>query len=180
MNLFAAFLDTPLHCSYSDKIICEKLRIKSTKMQNNFIPFIRVVFPILMCTSMAHAFSICPRSRHQSFSILNASSEEDLQSKLTLELDPTIAEQFKIITCSSTACSKRSIAFGLDEYALFSGIYERKEENQETKTIEVEEGSCMGRCKFGPCIGVEHEDYQGKVALEGMTSEEFQNRVFQK
>lgn len=37
----------------------------------------------------------------------------------------------------------------------------------------------MGRCKFGPCIGVEHEDYQGKVALEGMTSEEFQNRVFQ-
>ena len=68
---------------------------------------------------------------------------------------------------------------GLEDYALFSGIYQRKEENG-AQGVQVEEGSCMGRCQFGPCIAVEHEDYEGFVSLEGMMGDEFQNRVFQK
>ena len=67
----------------------------------------------------------------------------------------------------------------MDEYALFSGIYERKEENG-ASNVQVEEGTCMGRCKFGPCVGIKHEDYEGMVGLEGMMGDEFQYRVFQK
>ena len=45
--------------------------------------------------------------------------------------------------------------------------------------MTVEESSCLGRCKFAPCVGIEHEEYEGTVSLEGMTSTEFTNRVFQ-
>mmetsp|Transcript_22642 Transcript_22642/g.27774 ORF Transcript_22642/g.27774 Transcript_22642/m.27774 type:complete len:184 (+) Transcript_22642:85-636(+) len=93
-------------------------------------------------------------------------------------LDPTISSQFKILTCSATSCSKRSEALGLDEYALFSGLYVRKE-NANAPEIEVEESSCLGSCKAGPCVGIEHSDYVGTVALEGMKPNEFHNRVFQ-
>ena len=31
---------------------------------------------------------------------------------------------------------------------------------------------------MAPCVGVEHEDYEGTVALEGMSTIEFSDRVF--
>ena len=37
----------------------------------------------------------------------------------------------------------------------------------------------MGCCNFAPCIGVEHEDYEGYVGLEGMESNEITPRIFQ-
>ena len=123
-----------------------------------------------------HSVLRLPSSR----SILKASSNENEKSSCSLILDANIAKQFKVKTCSSNACAKRTLAFGLDEYSLFSGIYERKEGMEATKEVEVEEASCMGRCKFGPCIAVEHEDYEGTVGLEGMTTEEMNYRVFQK
>lgn len=95
-----------------------------------------------------------------------------------LELDPSIAKQFKIKICTSTSCSKTSNKLGLDEYALFSGIFQRKEESG-ASSVQVEEGPCMGRCKYGPCIGVEHEDYEGFVGLEGMQPNELSHRVFE-
>lgn len=73
---------------------------------------------------------------------------------------------------------KRSKAFGLDEYALYSGMYQRKEDNV-ASAVQIEEGTCMGRCKFGPCIGIEHEDYDGFVGLEGMEPHEMSYRVFE-
>jgi len=94
-------------------------------------------------------------------------------------LDPDVASQFKILTCSSTSCSKQMKVLGLDEYALFSGLYERKE-NAKVSQVQIEESSCLGCCKVGPCVGIEHEDYYGTVALEGMKSNEFKDRVFQK
>lgn len=94
-------------------------------------------------------------------------------------LDPDVASQFKILTCSSTSCSKQMKVLGLDEYALFSGLYERKE-NAKVSQVQIEESSCLGCCKVGPCVGIEHEDYYGTVALEGMKPNEFKDRVFQK
>ncbi len=43
-----------------------------------------------------------------------------------LDLDPEISKQFTIKTCSATSCAKKSQSFGLDEYALYSGLYVRK------------------------------------------------------
>jgi len=103
--------------------------------------------------------------------------ESEVQQQCT-PLDSNTAKQFKIITCSLTACAKRTSSFGLDEYALYSGIYERKEDNL-APDVQIEEGPCMGKCQFGPCIGVEHEDYEGFVGLEGMKGDEIASRVFQ-
>ena len=94
-------------------------------------------------------------------------------------LDPNIASQFKIVTCSSTSCTKKSQALGLDEYALFSGLFQRKEMSN-VPQVEVEETGCLGCCQVGPCVGIEHEDFYGTVALEGMKPNEFSDRVFQK
>jgi len=44
--------------------------------------------------------------------------------------------------------------------------------------VNVKEGPCLGACQYGPCIGIEHDEYNGCVALEGMTEEEFSNTVF--
>ncbi len=37
----------------------------------------------------------------------------------------------------------------------------------------------MGRCQFGPCVGIEHEDYDGWVGVEGMAEHELSHRVFE-
>lgn len=95
------------------------------------------------------------------------------------DLDPDIARQFKIIICASDVCKKRSLkTYGLEEYAIFAGILERRDDLCPDLPIRVEEGTCMGQCKVGPCIGVEHEDYDGFVGLEGMKIDEFNDRVF--
>ncbi len=111
----------------------------------------------------------------------NSNNNEAIDQETTS--NNNISSQFKILTCSSTPCSKRSQAFGLDEYALFSGLYQRREEADEyldASQVVIEESSCLGCCKVGPCIGIEHEDYYGTVALEGMKPNEFKDRVFQK
>lgn len=107
-------------------------------------------------------------------------NEQQQQQQDEILLDPQISSQFKILTCSSTSCAKRATqTFGLDEYALLSGLYQRKEHAHASQVI-VEETSCLGCCKLGPCVGIEHEDYYGTVALEGMTPNEFSDAVFQK
>lgn len=114
------------------------------------------------------------------FVLLMSSSSADLEENgRPFFLEPSIAEQFKIKICSSTSCMKRYQVFGLDEYALYSGLYQRKEDNG-ASAVQIEEGPCMGRCKFGPCIGIEHEDYEGFIGLEGMEPQEMSCRVFQK
>lgn len=110
---------------------------------------------------------------------LRVTNRNDSIDEKDVILDPQISSQFKILACSSTSCAKRTQMFGLDEYALISGLYQRKE-HANASQVTVEETSCLGCCKVGPCVGIEHEDYYGTVALEGMKPNEFSDRVFQK
>lgn len=95
-------------------------------------------------------------------------------SSAASSLDPTIAKQFKIVTCNASACAEKRKLLGLDPYATFSALYVRGNPNH----ITVEETSCLGACQQAPCVGVQHEEYVGTVALNGMTDAEFANRVF--
>jgi (2Fe-2S) ferredoxin len=123
-------------------------------------------------------------SRSKSLDVdVDVDTEE--QADTGTPLDPEIAKCFTIKTCSSTTCAKRSKeTYGLDDYALFSGLYVRKEEasngDGSCQSVKVEEASCMGRCQFAPCVAIEHEDYEGYIGLEeGMVGTELQYRVFE-
>jgi len=112
-------------------------------------------------------------------------TDTDTDTDIDTALDPEIAKCFTIKTCSSTTCAKRSKeTYGLDDYALFSGLYVRKEEasngDGSCQSVKVEEASCMGRCQFAPCVAIEHDDYEGYIGLEeGMVGTELQYRVFE-
>ncbi|KAL7568741.1 hypothetical protein ACA910_021734 [Epithemia clementina (nom. ined.)] len=108
----------------------------------------------------------------QSTTTTLACDDEDDNSPL---LNSDVAAQFRVLTCSATSCSKMRQRLNLDEYATFSAFYRRAWET----SVVVEETSCLGRCKQAPCVGIEHEDYDGNVSLEGMTRTEFSDRVFQ-
>lgn len=137
---------------------------------------------------LCQSFTVFPVSLSLSRSISTFSSlsmdssnknQETMKKDEAINLDPTIASQFKIVTCSSTSCRKRMNSLGLDEYAIISGLYQRKEE-ADAPEVTVEESSCLGGCKVGPCVGVEHEDYFGTVSLEGMKPNEFNDSIFHK
>jgi (2Fe-2S) ferredoxin len=86
--------------------------------------------------------------------------------------DPQVAQQFKVLTCSATSCSEKRKLLTMDPYATFSAFWGRSAD------IAVEEASCLGACRKAPCVAIEHEDYEGTVALVGMDDAEFANRVF--
>lgn len=94
------------------------------------------------------------------------------------------ASKFKIVTCMSTSCCRRRKNLGLDSLATFSDLYTlsskataRSSTGSAEPIIMVEEGPCLGACKMAPCVAIEHEDFVGSVALEGMTDREFMDRV---
>lgn len=65
----------------------------------------------------------------------------------------------------------------MDQYATFSAFYTRiKDAN--FPNVQLDESSCLGGCKLAPCVAVEHDDFVGTVALEGMTGNEFSARIF--
>ena len=101
-------------------------------------------------------------------------TEATQQQQLQL-LNSDVAAQFRILTCSATACSLKRKKLKLDEYSTFSAFYCRASET----SVTVKERSCLGQCKRGPCVAVEHEDYEGTVSLDGMRPTEFSDRVFQ-
>jgi hypothetical protein len=83
-------------------------------------------------------------------------------------------EKFKILTCMSTSCCQKRKALGMESLATFGAMYSRATSTR----VQVEEAPCLGSCKNAPCIGVEHDDYVGCVALEGMTADEFGAKAF--
>ena len=101
-------------------------------------------------------------------------------------------QQFTIITCMSPSCGRKRNEFGLDPFATFGAMYARANSGGKDTTdandndndtasstkVNVKEGPCLGACQYGPCIGIEHDEYNGCVALEGMTEEEFSNTVY--
>jgi len=96
---------------------------------------------------------------------------------LNSELDPDECAKFKIVICSATACTKKRRALGMDDFATYGALYEKKE-GDNAPNVQVEECSCLGACKNAPIVAVEHEDYDGTVGLEGMTDSEFEKSMF--
>mmetsp|Transcript_33052 Transcript_33052/g.38277 ORF Transcript_33052/g.38277 Transcript_33052/m.38277 type:complete len:174 (-) Transcript_33052:147-668(-) len=97
--------------------------------------------------------------------------------KLFSDLDEEVCAALTIWVCGATACANRRRKLGMDEFATVGALYGRKEQAG-AKGLVVEEGSCLGRCKSAPCVAVEHEDYEGHVALEGMSDAEFGDQLF--
>ena len=64
----------------------------------------------------------------------------------------------------------------MNEFSTLSSLWERREDAG-AAGVEIEESSCLGGCAKAPCVGVEHEDFEGAVGLEGMTPNEFTSRV---
>jgi hypothetical protein len=84
--------------------------------------------------------------------------------------------KFKIITCMSDSCCKKRKNLGMDPLSTFAALYERASGT----SVKVEEGPCLGSCKFSPCVGIEHEEFLGFVSLEGMRDDEFRSKAFHK
>jgi hypothetical protein len=91
-------------------------------------------------------------------------------------IDPAVAEKFKILTCSSTSCAQKRQSCGLDEFATFGAFYSRIQ-NGRVPDVQLEESPCLGSCKMSPCVAIQHDDFEGNVALEGMTGNEFTERL---
>ena len=101
---------------------------------------------------------------------LEASSDNALSDEVIAEQE----EKFKIVTCMSTACSRKRRSLGMDDLSTFGAMYSRASDSR----VKVEEGPCIGSCKKGPCVAIEHEDFVGTVALEGMTADEFSSDAY--
>ena len=91
------------------------------------------------------------------------------------QIDPEISCKFKILTCSSTSCAKKRRDCGLDEFATYGALYSLIQ--QHAPDVQLEESPCLGSCSMAPCVGIEHDDFDGPVSLEGMSENEFTNRV---
>jgi hypothetical protein len=89
-----------------------------------------------------------------------------------------IARQFKLLICSASSCAAQRQALQLEEYATFSAFWERIDDIGLLDQFVMEETSCLGACSKAPCVAVEHADYDGTVALDGMDPLEFADRVF--
>jgi (2Fe-2S) ferredoxin len=160
------------------------------------IPFVTclVVVALAIC-DLTVAFVTTrnsPRSRLQESILMFNAADADASAALAdeefaranaipmdIDVDPDVARKFKILTCSSTACSKKRQVLGLDEFSTFAAFWSRSQERT-SLTVEVEESSCLGSCKQAPCVGIVHEDFEGAVGLEGMDQAEFNAKVFQR
>lgn len=111
---------------------------------------------------------------------LTSSEDASTQCAEPSTLDTEIASQFTIQVCTSTNCSRKLKEVGLDQYHALGEIYAQAESANLEKCIIIEDGGCQGgkNCKMGPCVGIMHEDFDGNVALDGMNSNEFQQRVY--
>jgi (2Fe-2S) ferredoxin len=137
-----------------------------------------------MHTRNLHSSTVSPGVFSRSSLLLSSSATDDTNDSANDATDPLllkqVASQFTIITCSSTSCAKIRKENRLDEYATFSAFWERINEsnNDIYSSISVQEGPCLGACKQAPCVAIEHEEYEGSVALLGMRPGEFSDRVF--
>lgn len=113
---------------------------------------------------------ISQRSNERLLSVLKALSDNGLPDEGIAEQE----EKFKIVTCMSTACSRKRSSLGMDDLCTFGAMYSRASASR----VKVEEGPCIGFCKKAPCVSIEHEDFFGSVALEGMATDEFASDAY--
>ena len=109
-------------------------------------------------------------------SLSSATNNAQLQLQQQQQQEDFVAKQFKILTCSATSCAKQRIILGMDPFATYGAFYNRIQAGQ-YPLVALEEVSCLGSCQQAPCVAIEHEDFEGTVALEGMTENEFIERV---
>ena len=117
-----------------------------------------------------------PKLHKPSLHMASTGPEPD-NPQSNLPLDPIAASDFTIQVCTSTNCSKRLRQ--LDRYHVLGEIYARAQAWNVEECMIIEDGSCQGgkNCKLGPCVAILHEDFDGNVALEGMSGNEFKERV---
>lgn len=106
---------------------------------------------------------------------MSSNTDSDIETSTPSLIDPDVSSKFKILTCSSTSCAKKRRDCGLDEFATYGAFYGLIQEN--APNVQLEESPCLGSCQMAPCVGIEHDDYEGTVALEGMIGNEFTERV---
>jgi len=99
------------------------------------------------------------------------------ESSSGTKLDPVIAQQFKIVTCSSPACCNKRKVLGVSEDETYSALYNRINGGN-APNVQIGEVTCLGACKMAPCVAVQHEDFEGTVGLIGMSANEMWQRVF--
>lgn len=90
------------------------------------------------------------------------------------DLDGEICRMMTVHVCASTACAKKRERLGLGEFATYGALYERAG----ATGVDVDESTCLGKCKLAPCVAVSHEDYEGYIGLEGMTQSELSMSLF--
>ena len=137
--------------------------------------------PTIRISAIQHVrpASISAKAERQNTNDESLEEEEECSLSLNDGNAAGICSQFKILTCTSKACSQKRQILQMDQYATFSALYSRKEEaGGPYAMVDVEESPCLGRCKLAPCVAVEHEDYVGTVGLVGMTDAELNDRVF--
>ena len=68
----------------------------------------------------------------------------------------------------------------MDQYHSLGEIYAQAQAAGLERDMIIEDGGCQGgkNCKLGPCVSVQHEEFMGNVALEGMQASEFRESVF--
>lgn len=145
----------------------------SSTMKTSLAVACRLIFCILGATAFLHA--IPSRTRRRVYFSKSGDSALQKDGK-NVDLDPSVAEKFKVVTCMSTSCSQKRKTFGMDSLATFGAFFSRSTEGN-APSVRVEEGPCLGACKLAPCVAIEHDDFVGNVALEGMTESEFSDRV---
>lgn len=134
-----------------------------------------ILFALILQFSRGNSF-VVPSSHRRG----TAPSSSSRQSSCNSWSEDALAAagSFKIVTCSATSCAAKRKALSLDPYATFSAFWERLEADGLLNTLSIEESSCLGACQRSPCVAIEHEDYEGTVALVGMEPSEFVDRVF--
>ena len=138
---------------------------------------------LLESTLVVHGFQLLsgrtpPRNAPTFRNAAHSLEKCDVQDTRHEPYNASVASQFKVLTCSASACAAKRKVLGMDEFATFSCFWIKAKESM--PEISVEETACLGACKKAPCVGVEHEDFEGTVALDGMDSFEFSDRVFHK
>jgi len=113
--------------------------------------------------------------QEDSFEDRNNNENTKIQSLSDMANIGEVCSLITIQVCTSSTCSNKRRALGHDDGFLITDFYE-KVNNVGAHGITIEESNCLGQCKKGPCVSVNHEDYEGSVALEGMTPMEFNRK----
>jgi hypothetical protein len=136
------------------------------------------LFPVVALVSLLGetagflaAGGACPTLFRQKTLFSSDGVELDVDIGEKSQLRSAAAEKFKMLTCTSTACAKKRKTLMMDEYATFGAFYSRVQASTYPE-VSVEESPCLGSCQKSPCVAIEHDDFVGTVALEGMAGNE--------